>query len=181
MPELEEENGFIGRRSPAGHYFGVEGWVWGPQRPVSITFFLDGSALVADQWGRPIRGAVGKDGKSYLFATSPPLANKEGVVRPRPELASHAQVIASLAEERVDWTKLTLAGWPQVPEEMLLHLKEFPPTAVEELVKIPDRKMRRAALKMRRKVDEERAKEAAAAESEEEKDVQPSAVVPNKS
>src|SRR5271154_6184694 len=57
--------------SPGGFAFGVTGWSWGEQRPRSITFFLDGTAKVCDQHGRPIKGTT-KDNKEVFFATSAP-------------------------------------------------------------------------------------------------------------
>lgn len=91
------------QRSPGGFEFGVVGWVWGPPVPKSITFFLDGSAMVCDQYGRQIRRAVRPDGSELRFADTPPEANREGVISPRPQFANHAQVLAALADERIDW------------------------------------------------------------------------------
>lgn len=128
-------------KSPGGFVFGVQGWTWGEQKPTSITFFLDGKAKVCDQHGRPIRGVV-KDGQPVYF-----------------EKCTHAQVIAALADERIDWTTLACAGWPQLPYEQLKALKELPPTPLEELRKITDVDLRKDALRIRREVDEARAKE----------------------
>lgn len=95
--------------SPGGFVFGVQGWTWGEQRPSSITFFLNGTAKVSDQHGRPIKGTV-RDGKPCYF-----------------DKCNHAQVIAALAEERVDWRTLTCAGWPQISYEELKKLPTLPP------------------------------------------------------
>lgn len=135
-------------RSPGGFVFGVQGWSWGEQRPSSITFFLDGTARVCDQHGRPIKGVV-KDGRPVYF-----------------EKCTHAQVIQHLGEERVDWTALACAGWPQLPYEELMKLKELPPTPVAELKKIKDTALRRDALQARREADEKLAKELQAVEQE---------------
>lgn len=96
-------------RSPGGFEFGVQGWVWGPPRPTSITFFLDGSAMVCDQYGRPIRRALTSQGE-LRFADKPPDDTRDGpgatrnsVITPRPHFATHAQVLAALAEERINW------------------------------------------------------------------------------
>lgn len=135
-------------QSPGGFIFGVAGWSWGEQRPTSITFFLNGTAKVSDQHGRPIKGTV-KDNKPVYF-----------------ERCSHAQVIAALLDERVDWLTLTCAGWPQLPYERLKALKELPPTPVDELRKIADPALRKDALRIRREVDAEREKEMMAAADE---------------
>lgn len=90
-------------RSPGGFEFGIQGWVYGPPIPRSITFFLDGSAMVCDQYGRPIRKAILDSGEELTFADSPPESNREGTVVPRPQFATHAQTIAALQAERYDW------------------------------------------------------------------------------
>lgn len=96
-------NDVSGMQSPGGFQFGIEGWNWGQPTPTSVTFFIDGTAMVADQHGRPIRGAVlSSTGKEILFAPCPPVASKEGVVVPRPWLASHSDVVAALLEEKID-------------------------------------------------------------------------------
>jgi hypothetical protein len=59
--------------------------------------------MICDQHGRVVRRAVGPDGQTVYFADSPPSASKEGDVVPRPQFATHAQVIAALAAERIDW------------------------------------------------------------------------------
>lgn len=94
--------------SPGGFVFGVQGWNWGEQRPTSITFFLNGTAKVSDQHGRPIKGTV-KDGKPVYF-----------------ERSTHEQVVEALAEEKIDWTTLVCAGWPQLSYEQLKRLKSVP-------------------------------------------------------
>lgn len=137
-------------QSPGGFVFGVQGWDWGEPRPKSITFFTDGTCRVSDQHGRPIRGAV-VDSKEVLFAS-----------------ATHAQVVEALAAERVDWTTLTCAGWPQLPYEQLKELKELPPTPEDELAKIKNAQLRKDALRARREFDAARAAELQESEEEEE-------------
>lgn len=101
---LEGQDGGVGSvKSPGGFTFGIEGWNWAQPIPKSITFFTDGSAMVCDQYGRHIRRAVGLDGAEVHFADTPPAANTEGVVVPRPQYADHAQVIAALAADRFNW------------------------------------------------------------------------------
>lgn len=150
-------------QSPGGFVFGVQGWNWGEPRPTAITFFLDGTAKVSDQHGRPIRGTV-VDNREVRFAQGPPKADDSPGARAG--LATHAQVIAALAAERVDWLKLSSAGWPQLPYAELKKLPEVPPTPLEELRKIRDPQLRKDALKLRREVDAVREKELAEAEAE---------------
>lgn len=150
-------------RSPGGFVFGVQGWIYGQPRPTTITFFLDGTAGVYDQYGRPIKGTV-VDNKRVLFASDPPKADVPlGERTPeRKDLATHAQVIAALAVERVDWRTLTFAGWPQLPYDDLISLfksGKLPPTPIEDLRSIKDRELRLDALKVRREADAERTKE----------------------
>lgn len=203
MLESQGEEGGL-YQSPGGFEFGIQGWSYAAPIPKAITFFLDGSAIVIDQYGRRIRGAVTPEGRSVLFADSPPDANREGDVFARPQFASHAEVIAALAAERYDWlahevrwrnkdgkpaarTGLTLAqaqaaqaklaaegvqgahvvrsitcaGWPQLPYEELKKLPELPPTPADELRKILDPALRRAALRARAEADGARARERA--------------------
>lgn len=183
------------RKSPGGYEFGIQGLAYGAPVPKSITFFLDNTCIVCDQYGRVIRTA-GEYGELKL-AHQPPSATHEGTVVPRPQFATHAQVIAALKLDRFDWqsyevrfigrdqqwrTKggLTLkqaeetqnkliaeqyagvviartiacAGWPQLPYEELKKLHSIPPTPYEELQKIPDRKLRADALRIRQEVDD---------------------------
>ena len=141
-------------QSPGGFVFGVQGFTWGEPRPTAITFFLDGSAKVSDQHGRPIRGAL-VDGKKIMFADSAPENDQSGKITPRPQFATHAQVIAALSSERVDWKTLACAGWPQLPYAELVKLNgQLPPTPPEELAKIRDLQLRKDALKVRRGVIE---------------------------
>ncbi len=95
-------------RSPGGFEFGVQGWQWGPPVPKSITFFLDGSCVVCDQYGRQIRRAVLADGRELRFADGPPDGSREGAVVPRPQYASHAATIAALAAEGINWQAFEL-------------------------------------------------------------------------
>lgn len=152
-----------GVTSPGGFVFGVQGWHWGEPRPSSITFFLDGTAKVCDQHGRAIKGCV-IDNKEVRFASGPP--SPDDKPNARAGLATHAQVIAALAAERIDWQKLTYAGWPQLPYAQMKALLNIPITPVDELRKIKDSTLRKDALRVRREHDEARLKEVQASESE---------------
>lgn len=143
--------------------FGVQGWTWGEPRPRSITFFLDNTAKVCDQHGRPIRGTV-VDNKEVRFAISAP--KNDELPGARSGYATHAQVIAALEAERVDWKKLDCSGWPQLPYAELKKLSQLPPTPVEELRKIQDKQLRKDALRARQEADEIAVKEMAAAEED---------------
>lgn len=162
---MEQQDG-AGLVSPAGFIIGVQGWSWGEPRAKAITFFLDNTAGVYDQHGRPIRGTM-MDNKKVLFAMSPPSADdKPGA---RKDLATHAQIIAALAAERIDWKTLSYAGWPQLPYAELAGMVKsntIPPTPLEELRKITDPALRKDALRARREVDEMILKESQAAEDE---------------
>lgn len=159
------EQDFSGEfRSPGGFVFGVQGWNWGEQRVTSITFFLDGTAMVCDQHGRPIKGTV-VDNKVLKFVTTSPEI-QGGDTAARAKCARHAEVVAALAVERIDWQTLVCAGWPQLPYAQLKALKELPPTPLEELRKIKDSLLRKDALRIRREVDEAREKELQAVEDE---------------
>lgn len=153
-------------QSPAGFEFGLQGWTPPQQVVHTITFFLNGTAMVCDQTGKPIRGAELPGGKPVFFATSPPV-NPDDDKKPGyrrtvsgngsvtwAKLATHAEVVAALGEERVDWQDLTWAGWPQLPYAKLKELRKLPPTPAEELAKIPDPELRRDALRARREADE---------------------------
>jgi hypothetical protein len=151
-------------RSPSGTFiFGVQGWTWGEQRPSAITFFLNGTVRVSDQHGRPVKGAV-VDGAGVYF-----------------DRCTHRQVIEALTRERIDWTMLTCAGWPQLTYDELSKLspeavaRVLPPPGstpqereeyVRQLRQIKDTGLRRDALRMRREMDGERAKELEAADEE---------------
>ena len=152
--------------SPGGFVFGVQGWTWGEQRPSSITFMLDGTAKVSDQHGRPIKGVV-KDGKPVYF-----------------DKCTHAQVVAALVEERIDWTKLRFAGWPQLPYDELMKLPQMPPwpfnpehTAMTTtgakctciMCSVRDPQIRKDALRLRHEQDQQREREMSAAMAEAEK------------
>lgn len=154
-------------RSPGGFEFGVQGFTYGQPIPKSITFFLDNSAMVCDQYGRQIRRAVGNDGKELRFADSAPDGNKEGHVTPRPQFATHTQVLEALRAERINWlayelrwvakdgarksrgdlsmaeavklqTKLLEDGNGSVAIERAVACAGFPQLPYEELKKVPD-------------------------------------------
>jgi hypothetical protein len=149
---------------------------------MAVTFFLNGSAKVSDQHGRPIKGFVSKEGNPIYF-----------------DRCTHQQVVEGLAGEGIDviaemnktgtpckvckgnrtannkWCQacyhkdsgestglsstLKCAGWPQLRYDMLKKIKELPPTPIEELRKIKDPDLRKDALKIRRELDESRDKE----------------------
>jgi hypothetical protein len=209
MP-FEGQDGNTGTfRSPGGFEFGIQGFVYGPPIPSAITWFLDNTAIVADQYGRRIKGVQMPDGSAIIFADCPPDASREGEIIPRPQFATHAQVIAALTAERIDWLgyevryrardntdklrsgmsfkeahalqakliqegirfvllgrTISCAGWPQLKYEDLKKIPELPPTPLEELRKIRDTQLRRDAMRIRREVDESRAKEMQASEGE---------------
>lgn len=118
---------------------------------------------MSDQHGRPIPG-VEVEGKKILFALGPP--NNDDKPGARKMYATHAQTIAALDAERVDWTKLACAGFPQLTYDELRALKNLPPTPIEELRKIQDSALRRDALRARREADEVIAAEVAALNEE---------------
>ena len=146
-----QQEDIYGVQSPGGFVFGIQGWSWGEPKPSSITFFLDNTARVSDQYGRPIKGAF-IDSKEVRFASAPPgeTVNKEE----RGKLATHLQTVAALTSERFDWKTVTYAGWPQLPYAMLKDVKNLPLTPIEELRKIRDPQLRKDALKMRREMEE---------------------------
>lgn len=155
----QQAEDLYGFTSPGGFVFGVSGWTWGEPRPKTITFYLDNTARVSDQYGRPIKGVVGHDNKPILFAPTGPESDGNNNYRPRPQYATHRQVIAALAAERCDWTTLTSAGFPQLPYDELKQIPALPPTPIEELRKIRDPRLRKDALRARREADEARARE----------------------
>ena len=104
------------------------------------------------------------DNKEVIFAQGPP--KNDDPPGARAHLATHAQVIAALIEERVDWRTLSCAGWPQLPYADLKALPEVPPTPLEELRKIRDPALRKDALRARREADEIRTKELAVSAEE---------------
>lgn len=150
-------------QSPGGFVFGLQGWSWGEPRPKSITFFLDGTAKVSDQHGRPIKGTV-VNNKEVRFAQGPPSPDDQPDARKA--LATHAEVVAALTDEEINWLKLDRAGWPQLSYEALVKVPNLPPTPLEDLAKIRDPNMRKAALKFRREMADTVAKEMAAADEE---------------
>jgi hypothetical protein len=158
-----------GMVSPGGFEFGRVGWTWGEQRPVSITFFLDGTALVADQHGRPIKGTLGDDGVATLFATSAPELPNGRKPEDLKKFSTHARTIAALKAENYDWLnrkKIVWAGWPQLPYAELKKIVDLlPPTPLEELRKIRDPQLRKDSLAVRKEIDEVRTKELAATEA----------------
>ena len=114
---------------------------------MSITFFIDGTTRVCDQHGRAILKAL-QDGKEVRLD------------------GAHADVIAALHRERIDWHTLASAGWPQLPYAELKKINPLPPTPLDELRKIKDPALRKDALRARREADEIKAKELLATEAE---------------
>jgi len=160
---MEAQNDIYGVKSPGGFVFGVQGWNWGDPKPTSITFFLDGTARVSDQHGRPIKGAVIDDGttmrKEVLFAQSGPNDNDDPAVRAK--LGNHQDVVRALTNERLVWYTIPFAGWPQLPYAILKEIAtRLPLTPVEELRKIKNKAMRADALRMRREMEEASVREA---------------------
>lgn len=101
----EHDNQVTELVSPGGYVFscfGPQGVVYAAPIPTGITFFLDGSAVVCDQYGRLMKGVQTNDGRVVLFASSPPEANREGTIVPRPQFASHAEVVEALEAEGVN-------------------------------------------------------------------------------
>lgn len=150
--------------SPGGFVFGPQGWHWGQQRVKGITFFLDNTAKVTDQWGRPIPGVVDTDtNKITVFAKDAPQDPRgvmnQALVEERKKCATHAQVIAALEKEKVDWQSLQIAGFPQLPYEQLKKLKNFPTTPLRDLKRIKDRELRSAAMRARIEEDERKRRE----------------------
>lgn len=179
--------------SPGGFEFGLQGWSWPEPVPCGITFFLNNTVMVTDQFGRAIRGAE-VDGKRVFFAVSAPRADDpepgfvrapspsgSGVVRMR--LATHAEAVAALEAERVDWVGLNRAGWPQLDYASLKKLPGLPawPFDAEHnpatgltpgrtcncvVCAVRDPEVRKAALRARAEAEEAAAREMEAAYSE---------------
>lgn len=177
---MADEDFSGGITSPGGFAFGVQGWRWGEPKVKGITFFLDNTALVSDQYGRPIKGSV-IDGKEVKFAMSPPPGEipdgadievdptvRQSEIDARKSYASHAKVVEALESERIEWMKLPMAGWPQLPYDKLKQLLRVPRTPLEELEKIRDSNMRRDALRMwyERRAEREAAQRQFEAEAE---------------
>lgn len=156
--------------SPGGFVFGNQSWHWGEPKARGITFFLDNTAKVSDQHGRPIPGQLDTNtNRTVLFAKGPPEFDPlPHVIKERKKCGTHAQVIAALVAEGIDWQSLTLSGWPQLPYEELKKLRVVPNTPIRELRKIPDIELRRAALRVRKEADEARRREMQLLDEEEE-------------
>lgn len=178
QPESAAQSG--GGVSPGGFEFGMQGWHWGDPQPRSITFFLDNTAMVCDQYGRPIKGSV-LDGKEVWFAVTPPKHDEAPGARSK--LGTHAKVVDALTAERVEWWRLACAGWPQLPYDSLKRvygedLTGLPPTPVDELRKIRDKQLRRDALKARIEYDEARSREGLADDEDDYPKTEPAGVTP---
>jgi len=167
--------------SPGGFEFGPQGFVWPAPVPMAITFFLDGSALVADQFGRPIKGCD-NNGKQVLFAAGPPEGGRDNTEpyvkrkvvtrtltggKEERALGTHVEVVAALEAEGINWHKLTWAGIPQLPYDTLKKLycpdgswRNLSAVSVSELRRIPDPDGRKNLLRLRREYDEARTADA---------------------
>lgn len=173
MAEFKTDNSPSGTRtSPGGFEFGVQGWSWADPVPRSITFYLDGTVGMADQYGRPIKGFL-VDGKEVWLASTPPADNPPYPQRRKDTgggksvpYATHAEVVAALVADHIDWQKLPCSGWPQLPYAELKKLPKLPPTPAEELRRIPNTAVRKDALRARREADESLAAELAEAGEE---------------
>lgn len=143
--------------SPRDIPFGIEGWSYGEIKPTTITFFTDGSAIVADHRGNPIE----KLGTLSL-PTLPPSSDEDSPSK-RAKYPRHSEIIAELTTMGINWQKLVYAGWPQLEYEALCEIEALPPTPREELAKIRNKALRADALKKR---DEADAEALALAESE---------------
>lgn len=165
---MYNNDNYYGSRSPGGFVFGIQGWVWQPPKVSGITFFLDNTAKVSDQYGRPIKGTI-IDGKEVLFAQGPPDDN-EGP-NARKKFANHSQVIKALAAEHVKWNEITWSGWPQIPYDELKKMTEMPwPFDDEHTTNkkggcacirccIKDPQLRKDAIRLRREQEEKIAEE----------------------
>lgn len=129
--------------------FGIEGWSYGEVKPTSITFFTDGTALVADHRGNPIEKL------GMLTLPMLPPTNDEDSHQKRAKFPRHAEVIAELASTGIDWQKLVAAGWPQLEYDELKKIEELPKTPRDELVRIRNKALRTDALQMRDEADAE--------------------------
>lgn len=106
--------------------FGIVGWSYGVIVPKAITFFIDGTAKVFDHHGNPIRDFKG----------------------------THAEVVQQLDDLKVEWQKLSCAGFPQLPYEELAKLESLPPTPLDELQKIKNKALRQDCMRARREAIE---------------------------
>lgn len=109
MPFEGQDNNINGLvESPGGFAFGIQGAPFGEPKPTSITFFLDNTAIVADQYGRRIKGVILPNGTGVRFAEAPPESDRDGTVASRPQFATHKQTIEALRAEDIDWLGYTV-------------------------------------------------------------------------
>lgn len=103
MLEAYGEESWRGK-SPGGFEFGIQGWNWAPPVPRAITFFLDNTCVVSDQYGRCMKGCRLENGQLMRFADRAPedRTRQGGGIAPRPQFATHAQTIEALLGERID-------------------------------------------------------------------------------
>jgi hypothetical protein len=179
------ERDYVGEyTSPGGFVFGVQGWTWGDQRAESITFLINGTARICDQHGRLFKVLQRQDGTVLDLGQMTHVQiievlaeerinlveemNKHGKPCPRckgTKLESGGSRPCQACYHKNSNTStglarcLTVAGWPQVPYDMLKKIVNLPPTPIEELRKIRDPQLRKDALRMRREVDAAKAEE----------------------
>lgn len=101
LPSIQENQVIDGMTvSPGGFEFGIQGWNWGTPRIKSVTFFIDNTAMVSDQHGRPVRGIYDeKTNENYLFAMTPPHGDAQRANEPRAKYATHQQVVDILLSD----------------------------------------------------------------------------------
>jgi hypothetical protein len=159
------------KTSPGGFCFGLENFTWPEPVPCAITWYLDGTASVFDQFGRPIKGFVTSDGREVLLADRPPEHQQATLkIRRTEKFCTHLQAVQALEAEEVDWRTLPSSGWPQLPIELLRSLPNLPDPPLDQLHGIKSESLRKASLLRRLEMDTEtaarRAREEAQAESE---------------
>jgi hypothetical protein len=175
--------------SPKGFVFGIQGFKYSDPIVRTVTWFIDNTALVADQYGRCIKGILTKDAHEILFAPSAPdatMPSGAGIDLPKspfhagrrpppPEkrYATHLEVYDALIAEGVDIRKLSVCGWPQLPYDLLVELKDLlPPVPIEQLHTIKAPELRKDALRMRLEMDTRRDEQRAREEMEAQRELE---------
>ncbi len=158
MGYLKGDSDWTGEvRSPGGHVFGLQGFQFADPIVCALTFYLDNTCEVHDQYGRPVRGVITKDNKTVLFAPDPPNADRgNDAYRGPHKYATHMETVIALEGENIDWRKLPFAGTPQLDLERLQSIKDRLPEGVpiEQLHKIKSPELRAAALRVRLELDQ---------------------------
>ena len=96
--------------------FGIQGFSYANPIPHGITFMLDDTTVVYDQYGRVCTGKAipgDKDRKCEYEGT-------------------HKEVIERLRANGIDWQNLSWAGFPQLPYSDLKKLKHIPQELSED-------------------------------------------------